>query len=250
MEERALPGDGANTPELFAPVETGRMSGAIVEQVRDLIASGHLKPGHRLPSERELAERFKVSRVTVRDALRALETMGLVDIRVGAAGGAFVTAPSTAIVGEGIRNMLMTGVISPEHVAEVRLLIEVGVVRLAVARATEDDIERLKDVCARSEDALRADAYETALSTEFHTSLAHAAHNPAIEMVADLFRGPLSMAGVRAMEPPSLSHEKSVHEHVALLDAIIARDLGEARRVMAKHLLRKTNLDESTFRMD
>jgi GntR family transcriptional repressor for pyruvate dehydrogenase complex len=248
VEERASSGD--DRPELFAPVETGRMSGAIVEQIRDLIRSGHLKPGQRLPSERELAERFKVSRVTVRDALRALETMGLVDIRVGAAGGAFLTAPSTAIVGEGIRNMLMTGVISPEHVAEVRLIIELGIVRLAIARASEDDIERLKDICARSEAALDAGAYETILSTEFHTCLAHAAHNPAIEMVADLFRGPLSMAGVRAKDPPALSHEMSVREHVSLLDAITAGDLGEARRVMAKHLLRKTNVDESMFRMD
>jgi GntR family transcriptional repressor for pyruvate dehydrogenase complex len=250
VEERASSRDGADTRKLFAPVETGRMSGAIVDQIRDLIHRGHLKPGQRLPSERELADRFEVSRVTVRDALRALETMGLVEIRVGAAGGAFLTAPSASIVGEGIRNMLMTGAISPEHVAEVRLIIELGIVRLAIARATEDDVRRLKDVCSRSEAALRAEAYDTSLSTEFHTSLAHAAHNPAIEMVADLFRGPLSMAAVRAKEPPQLSYEMSVREHFDLLDAITSRDLAEARRVMAKHLLRKTNVDESIFRMD
>src|SRR5918996_5288344 len=86
----------AGGSEMFSPVETGRMSGAIVDQVRDLIHKGQLRPGQRLPSERELAERFEVSRVTVRDALRSLETMGLVEIRVGAAGGAFLTAPSTA----------------------------------------------------------------------------------------------------------------------------------------------------------
>jgi GntR family transcriptional repressor for pyruvate dehydrogenase complex len=233
---------------MFSPVETGRMSGAIVDQVRDLIHKGQLRPGQRLPSERELAERFEVSRVTVRDALRSLETMGLVEIRVGAAGGAFLTSPTAQIVGEGIRNMLMTGNISPEQVAEVRLIIELGIVRLAVARATEDDVAALREVCDRSVKALNDGAYDTSLSTEFHVRLAQAAHNPAVEMVVGLFRGPLSMHRVRAMEDPSVSHERSVDEHVRMTAALAARDLAVARGIMAAHLLRKTNIDQNVFR--
>jgi GntR family transcriptional regulator, transcriptional repressor for pyruvate dehydrogenase complex len=233
--------------ELFRPVETGRMSGAIVEQIRDLIHRGQLQPGQRLPSERELAERFEVSRVTVRDALRALETMGLVEIRVGAAGGAFLTATSAAVVGEGIRNMLMTANVSPDEIAEVRLIVELGIVRLTIARATEQDIDDLRDLCRRAREALDANAYDTALSAEFHVRLARAAHNSAVEMVAPLFRGPLSMAPVRASEPSDLSHERSVTDHTELVDAIAARDLDAARRLMAKHLLRGTT-DDSAFR--
>ena len=232
---------------MFSPVETGRMSGAIVDQVRDLIHKGQLRPGQRLPSERELAERFAVSRVTVRDALRSLETMGLVEIRVGAAGGAFLTAPSAQIVGEGLRNMLMTGNISPEQVAEVRLIIELGIVRLAVARATEEDVVALQEICDRSVEALKRGAYDTALSTEFHVRLARAAHNPAVEMVVGLFRGPLSMHGVRAKEDPAVSHERSVDEHVRLTAAIAGRDVAVARKIMAAHLLRKSNMDENVF---
>jgi GntR family transcriptional repressor for pyruvate dehydrogenase complex len=247
VDERATNRAEDEGPELFSPVETGRMSGAIVDQVRDLIYQGKLRPGRRLPSERELAERFGVSRVTVRDALRSLETMGLVEIRVGAAGGAFLTAPSSQIVGEGIRNMLMTGNISPEQVAEVRLIIELGIVRLAVARATEDDLRTLKNVCDRSQRALDRDAYDVALSTEFHAALAQAAHNPAVEIVVSLFRGPLSMHNVRAKEEPDVSHKLSVDEHVRLTAAIVARDLPEAHRVMTEHLLRKTSIDASIF---
>jgi GntR family transcriptional regulator, transcriptional repressor for pyruvate dehydrogenase complex len=230
--------DQVGGSELFLPVEIGRMSGAIVEQVRNLIHKGRLRPGQRLPSERDLAERFGVSRVTVRDALRSLETMGLVDIRVGAAGGAFITAPSVQVVGEGIRDMLMTGNISPEQVAEVRLIVELGIVDLANARASDTDVAALKDVCSRSEEALGRGKYDVALSTEFHSVLASATHNPAVEMVAALFRGPLSMHVVRAKEDPEVSHKRSVDEHIRLTAALEARDLPEARRVMAEHLLR------------
>ncbi len=88
--------------ELFRPVNQGRMSEVIIEQIRLLIRQGQLKPGDRLPAERDLCERFQVSRVTVREALRVLEAAGLIEIRVGARGGTFVTAPTSVRVGEGI----------------------------------------------------------------------------------------------------------------------------------------------------
>ena len=85
---------GTSQDNLFSVVSANRMSEAIVEQIRALMRSNRLRPGDRLPSERDLCERFGVSRVTVREALRVLEAGGLVDIRVGARGGAFVTTPS------------------------------------------------------------------------------------------------------------------------------------------------------------
>src|SRR3954452_11687263 len=96
------------------------MSEAIVEQIRGLIRSDQLRPGDRLPSERDLGERLGVSRVTVREALRGLGANGLVTIRVGARGGAFVTAPTSAQVGEGISDLLTFSVIEPADVTEAR----------------------------------------------------------------------------------------------------------------------------------
>src|ERR1700743_2069731 len=92
--------------ELFNRVSLGRISEVIVEQIRLLMRQGQLKPGDRLPPERDPCERFGVSRVTVREALRMLESSGLVEIRVGARGGAFVTAPSSNRVGEGLAGPL------------------------------------------------------------------------------------------------------------------------------------------------
>src|SRR5947207_259362 len=85
--------------DLFSRVTVARASSSIADQIRAAIVGGQLKEGARLPPERELAEQFGVSRVTVRDALRALEAMGLIEVRVGARGGAFITVPSGSVMG-------------------------------------------------------------------------------------------------------------------------------------------------------
>src|ERR1700684_3677403 len=112
--------------DIFSPVSMGRISEVIVEQVRQLMRSGQLKLGDRLPAERDLCERFGVSRVTVREALRMLESSGLVEIRVGARGGAFVTAPSSDRVGEGLADLVSLSVISTMDMSEVRMVLETG----------------------------------------------------------------------------------------------------------------------------
>src|SRR5919197_4975332 len=92
---------------IFAPVAVARASSAIADQIREAIVTAKLPQGERLAPERELAEQFGVSRVTVRDALRALEAMGLIEVRVGARGGAFVTAPTGSVVGQTMADMMM-----------------------------------------------------------------------------------------------------------------------------------------------
>lgn len=229
------------------PVAPGRISELIVEQIRQPIIDGRLKRGERLPSERELAEQFRVSRVTVRDALRILEAQGLLEIRVGASGGAFVTTPTSAVVGEGITTMLLMSDVEADEIAEARLLMELGIVTLAVQRATDDDIAVLRDICQRSRASLESHDYDVRLSAEFHAALAGAAHNGAVKLITESFRGPLSMAAARAREPADESHAHSVEEHVWLLEAIEARDLPRAQHVMTDHLVRRTNVRDDTI---
>ena len=229
--------------ELFAPVSVGRASTAITDQIRTAIVTGRLREGTRLAPERELAEQFGVSRVTVRDALRALEAMGLVEVKVGARGGAFVTAPTGSVVAQTMSDMMMMAVLSPEDIVEARLIVELGTVTLACARATDEDVERLRELDTRGREALAAGTYTRELSWEFHSLLAFAAHNGAVEGFTQSFRSTLSMHPVRAREGAK-AHALTVEEHGRIFAALEAGDAATARHEMALHLLRGTNMTE------
>lgn len=223
---------------LLSPVDDTRMSSQIVSQIVDLIRDGRLAPGDRLPPERELATTFGVSRVTVRDALRALDVMGLLEIRVGSTGGAFVTIPSPKVVGQNLSNMLVMRAFDPDHIAETRLVLELGIFDLVAARVTDEDLEALHDVCRRTRATWEAGDYDTSLSFEFHHTLAQAAHNPALAMLAESFSGPLSMAALRAQEVRSDANRRTVEEHEGIVEALVAGDHDRAREFLIAHLLR------------
>jgi GntR family transcriptional regulator, transcriptional repressor for pyruvate dehydrogenase complex len=228
--------------DLFEPIAIARASSSIADQIRQAIVTGRLAQGERLPPERELAEQFGVSRVTVRDALRALEAMGLIEVRVGARGGAFATVPSGSIVGQTMSDMMMMSAVTPEDIVEARLVVELGTVTLACARATDEDIAQLRDLSERSRTALAAKTYTRELSWDFHALVAQAAHNGAIAGVTQSFRSSLSMHPIRTREGAK-AHERTVEEHARILEALERRDGATARREMAHHLLRGTNLE-------
>ena len=233
----------ARDPGLFAPVSVARASSSIADQIRQAIVTGKLDQGERLPPERELAEQFGVSRVTVRDALRALEAMGLIEVRVGARGGAFVTVPTGSIVGQTMSDMMMMSAVTPEDIVEARLVVELGTVTLACARATDEDLAALNELAERSDAALAGKTYTRELSWDFHALVAKAAHNVAIEGLTSSFRSSLSMHPIRTREGAK-AYALTVEEHATILDAIVVRDGSTARREMAKHLLRGTNLEK------
>src|SRR5436190_3639698 len=160
------------TESMFAPVSVARASSAIAEQIRTAILTGKLKAGDRLSPERELAEQFGVSRVTVRDALRSLEAMGLIEVKVGARGGAFVTAPTGSKVAQTMSDMMLMSVSTPEDIVEARLIVELGTVTLACARAAPGARGSPRALCAQPHGARGARAYARALSGLPHPPLA------------------------------------------------------------------------------
>jgi GntR family transcriptional regulator, transcriptional repressor for pyruvate dehydrogenase complex len=236
--------ESAGVDGLFVPVAVTRASSAIADQIRAAIVTGKLEQGERLPPERELAAQFRVSRVTVRDALRALEATGLVEIRVGARGGAFVRSPSGSIVAQAMSDMMLLSEAGPADVVEARLIVELGTVTLACARATEEDLEALRELDARARAELKAGTYTRELSWEFHALLAEAAHNTAIDGLTQSFRSTLSMHPVRVKEPRKRSFAATVAEHRRILDAVESRDAQTARHDLAAHLLRGTGLEQ------
>lgn len=230
---------------LLSPVDDTRMSSQIVAQLVGLIREGRLTPGDRLPPERELATTFGVSRVTVRDALRTLDVMGLLDIRVGSTGGAFVTTPSPEVVGNNLANILMMRSFDLDHIAETRLVLELGIFDLVAARVTAADIEALRDVCRRTRATWEAGDYDTSLSFEFHHTLAQAAHNPALAMLAESFSGPLSMVALRGKEVRSDAHRRTVEEHEGIVEGLAAGDVDHARELLIVHLLRGRQITDT-----
>lgn len=224
---------------IFRPVSAGRVSGEIVEQIKAAIRAGQLGPGDRLPPERELTELFGVSRVTVRDALRVLEATGLVEIRVGAGGGAFVTAPDSGDVGEGISNMLLMGAVSSQDVTETRMILEIGMLPLVCERATEDDLDDLDRICDEAEASLAEGSdYDVSLSADFHAHLARAAHNDVIRMLIEPLHKPLETSLRTAKRRAPEMGKQGTAEHRRLVKAIRAGDVDQAQNIMRRHLNR------------
>jgi GntR family transcriptional regulator, transcriptional repressor for pyruvate dehydrogenase complex len=223
---------------VFTPVSSGRLSGEIVEQVKTAIRARQLAPGDQLPSERDLTKQLGVSRVSVRDALRTLEAHGLIEVRVGARGGAFVTAPAPRLVGEGLTNMLMLASVTAAEVTEARIVFELAMLDLAVQRATVEDIAELEEICERADASLATGSYDVALSAEFHARLARCTHNEAVALFADTFHGPVVASLEQAQQVDPAVGRTGTAEHRALVDAIRARDAVGARRIMTEHLAR------------
>ncbi|WUD77854.1 FadR family transcriptional regulator [Streptomyces sp. NBC_00510] len=224
--------------DLFKTVSSSRVSQVIVEQIRLLLKEERLKPGDRLPSERELCVHFGVSRVTVREALRILEASGLVEIRVGARGGTFVTAPTSRRVSEGLADLLSLSPLTAAQVTEARLVFELGIVPLIVERATDEDIAELRAMCDQHAEALKRGEYSMELSAAFHIRVAAATHNPAIVMLVQSFHGPLLMSLREAQSVEPAMGRRGSKEHREFVEAVAARDLEAAGRIMRTHLER------------
>jgi DNA-binding FadR family transcriptional regulator len=218
---------------MFEQVSTGRVSGEIVDRIKTAIRAGALTPGDQLPPERDLTKQLGVSRVSVRDALRMLEANGLIEVRVGAKGGAFVTAPAPKLVGEGLADMLLLADVDAAHVTEVRMIFELGLLELACERATPDDVAALHAICDRAD---AATVYDPALSAAFHTQLARCTHNDALALFAEALQAPLASSLRRARAVDPAAGRAGAAEHRAIADAVAARDADTARRIMSEHL--------------
>jgi GntR family transcriptional regulator, transcriptional repressor for pyruvate dehydrogenase complex len=229
------PAKAAAGQDMFSPVNVDRVSQVIVDQIKLLIRDGRLQPGDRLPSERELCQRFGVSRVTVREALRVLEASGLLTIRVGAHGGAFLTTPSAERLGESLTDLMALAPLTAANVTEARIIVELGILPLVVERATAEDIAALFAMVDESERALDAGTYSIEMSAAFHVRVAACTHNPAIEMLMQSFHGPMRMSIEESHAAAPMGH-RGADEHRDLAQAIQDRDLATARKVMTKHL--------------
>lgn len=226
--------DGAK--QLFRTVRVSRASQDIVQQIKTKLFAGHLAPGDRLPSEKELAEQFGLSRITVRDALRILESQGLISIKVGAGGGAFVTDPRNQSSNELLTDLLRLQRASTRELVEARLVIETSIVTFAAERATAADLAAMqKAIDAARAGAAAGDPHFTPHSVDFHIALAKAAGNQVILFTINSFRT-LFYETLEKLLPDDLMAQRAIADHQEMLDAVAAHDAERARQLMRDHL--------------
>jgi len=142
---------------MFTPAKQGRVSQEIVDQVERAIISQRLKPGDRLPTERELQEKLQTSRGTVREALGILKHKGLVEIRRGGKGGAYVREVGVDQVSESLAFLIKHRRVSFKELAEFRICAEGTAAGLACERATPEEIEDFNEALARGEEILNVE---------------------------------------------------------------------------------------------
>ena len=216
----------------FTRIRPARASADVITQIREAIMSGRYVLGDRLPTEREMARQFGVSRVTIRDALRSLEAGGLIEIRVGGQGGPYVRRPDPQLLAENLRTQLHLQGTTFLELAEARLAVETTAARLAAERATEADLALLQQAAG-----VAPDGGSTATrSVDFHTALVAAAHNSALFTMFLALRSLLNEAfdTLHAKQPDMAEVARRVHGE--LYAAIAARDGELAVRLMRDHL--------------
>ena len=236
-----------STPAAFKLVHTPRAFEAIAAQIRAELSAGRLKSGERLPPERDLALRFGVSRNTLREALRSLENAGLLQLRKGATGGAYVRESTADAVVTGMRDMYHLGAISPAHLTEARIWIESSVIRAACERANADDIALLvRNVAQAHAATLADDFYKTAeIHLEFHRLLARATGNPVMMLMMDgvleVMRQFLDTIGP-TQNPYVLPSRRRFMRHLAARDAVAAvAEMEKHLKRLHKHYLSLAN---------
>lgn len=210
----------------------------VADQLRELIMSGELAPGERLPNEALLAREFGVSRATVREALRVLAAQNLIRTAKGAGGGSYVTLPTVDHISEFLRsniNLLTESRdLTLEELIEARLLLEVPAARLAARRRNEADVERMR--AAIPDEPMELDGQEQfARNKDFHSVLIHAARNSLLSIAAQPVFSALHMKLTRYALGRRF-HRGINDQHLLIMQAIEAADEAAAAAEMRGHI--------------
>lgn len=223
----------------FKPIRTKRIYEEIIDQVKELIAEGHLSPGDKLISEREMADRLKVGRSAVREAFRALEAMGIIEIRQG--GGTFIKEVSTDSLAEVLALFLMTERDTTRELLELRKILEVEAAGLAALRHTAEELVKMEEALKQMEEDIASGDLGQQADYNFHYALAEASHNSILvrlmDSIADTMRRVLRTARLELYRTPG-TPQRLLKEHYAVFEAVKGGQDQKARRAMFDHLNR------------
>jgi GntR family transcriptional regulator, transcriptional repressor for pyruvate dehydrogenase complex len=225
---------GHLTARVMFAGRSSSLSAQVVAQVRDALFAKKLKPGDFLGTEKDLAARFNASRIVARDALRTLEALGIVEIRMGKGGGARIAHGNPRLFAEALAVQLdLTGV-SAAEIMDAQRAIETLGAELAAEHATADDIAKLRRLLHEAEAAIGDLDQFTRLSRDFHLAVAEASHNRVL-LVQLISLEHVSWPRRNVTATPKLArHILEVHGKLA--DMIELHDPSGARALMDDHV--------------
>ena len=224
------------------------VSSRIVEQVRAALFRGELNPGDFLGSETDLARKLGVSRVPVRDAFKTLQALGIVEVKMGAKGGARIAPGDPSRFADALAVQFKLVGISIEEMFDAQIATEVMAAELAAQRATAEDLRRLKDIVAELQAMVqkpmtRAVALQfTTVSLQFHEALVEAAHNRALSAQFKALRYVLEP--VYAQHTSDAIARRVIASHKAVIDSLASGDSERACSLVRQRLqtIRATKL--------
>ena len=215
------------------PIQRDRVPKQIEQQILALIREGELAVGERLPSERELSEMFSVSRASIREAMRSLEHLGVIDVRQG--GGTFVREARWEDLGSRITATFTVHPNFLRHIYEARCVIEPALGHSAAQNATEDDIVQLHEVLERQAKTLLRGASTVEEDNAFHAIIMRAAGNPILQTMAEACLNLLESSRESYLQ----SRERqttSLRTHRMILEAIERHDPDAAYKASLHHI--------------
>jgi len=211
-----------------------RLSDQIKDILKQAILDGQFKPGDKLPPEDRIAEKFNVSKVTAREALREMESEGLIEKRRGIYGGSFVAEPGSEKMGDLVINYYHFGGLTPEELVEFRRMLEPALVALAAERRTEEDLKAIRTNIEEVEKAINTGKPNQAKGIDFHRLIGNACHNRLISAVMDalvkvfleiLSKVPMTLEDAKG----DLEYNKKFYEY------LLQRKGNEAQKLMITH---------------
>ncbi len=222
---------------MFKIARTSTITQKIIDQIRTAILAGKLKPGDVLPPEKELTEQFGVSKQTLRESLRALEHMGLIDVRKGIGGGAHIVEVDIEVTKQSLANFLYFKDLTIENLSELRKLIEPHAAGKAAEHISKDDLQELGKLNETARDNLNNNLLQEMTHNEinFHRAIAQTTGNPILILILDFVENLLE--DFKKVLKPDMAFSKSVLDaHDKIYEAICAKDPKKASAEMYQHV--------------
>ena len=226
--------------EGFHSLKKPLLSRAVEQAIKQSIHDEVFKPGEKIPSERELVEQFQVSRVTIREALRNLQSSGLISIRRGIRAGAYVSELTSDPITENFQNLIRLGRIDYSHLIDARLYIEPRAAEMAAEYRSDKDVKHLKNLLQRAEALADKDRKRARIvNVSFHCEVARITKNPIIVFITESITQSYSTMIIETTSDQldRQDVQKFIDEHRDILDAIIRRKSTEAYEKTRRHLI-------------